>query len=172
MQFYPKYLITMTAHIVRCFFNFSVILSSTPVIEFFHTPHHMTRVVLVKKRNSVPCLWLHVFWTPCGCQILTFWTVYHRTFTLRPVHLDISHTIFSGLLLRYGGLPIWNVRSKVKTIYLPKSVKVNFSFCPWQGGLGVGWVGSCWWENVYPFKDRGTQHVEHIGMFLSICGTI
>jgi hypothetical protein len=32
--------------------------------------------------------------------------------------------------------------SKVKTIYLPKSVKVSFSFCPWQAGLGVGWVGS------------------------------
>ena len=31
---------------------------------------------------------------------------------------------------------------KVKTIYLPKSSEVSFSFCLWHGGRGVGWVGS------------------------------
>ncbi len=96
--------------------------------------------------------WLDVFWPLCpplsACQDVTFWTVYHRTCTLQPGNLDISLTIFAEVWSN-GGLVIGNVRSKTKTIYLPKSVKVSFRFVRdrvgWEcGGLGVGW-----WENTY-----------------------
>jgi hypothetical protein len=84
-------------------------------------------------QNETLCarLWLDVFWTLCACQILK-------------VSINVGHAL-------------GNVSSKVKTNYLPKSAKVSFSFCPWQGGLGVGWVGS---EFL----------VERIGMFPFVRG--
>jgi hypothetical protein len=46
--------------------------------------------------------------------------------------LTIEHRdIFMKLAkLSNAGLPIRKVRSQAKTIYLPKSSKVSFSFCP------------------------------------------